>query len=132
MKEKIQFDFLLKSLITTGILTGLVFCSFSSDTKEDAIRLRGPFCQRCRKKTRNLKPHHNLPESMGGNNSIGNLFLPCPDCHSAVDDEAQENGILTDGIFVENVGSIHPELIKDWGKYQSASDKFKAKFGKRI
>lgn len=51
-----------------------------------AVHIRdGYTCQHCGKKedphNRTLQVHHIIPKSQGGDNSLTNLVLACPNCH---------------------------------------------------
>jgi|GEM_PF-5965948 hypothetical protein len=124
-KERLNSYF--KTLTRLTLIFIISFAAFSKDTKKKAIEERGYRCESCGNNEDYLYPHHKLPEQMGGNDSIENLFLACGDCHPGLDKKAIRHGLLADGLSVRDVLTDEPELVGDRNKFMKALRRFDRK-----
>ena len=117
---------LLLNAISASFLGWVLFAGFSRVQREQRIIELNYKCQHCGKKftADALAPHHRLPEQMGGNNSMNNMYIVCPDCHRFVDNKIIFRGKLPDGIPFNEIGEIYPEIIGNMKKYQKAGKRF--------
>lgn len=64
--------------------------------KEQLIKERGPFCERCKyDKVEILNAHHIIERCYGGTNAKENLELLCPNCHTEEHLERRNHRLAT-------------------------------------
>ncbi len=134
MKERspIQFE-KMSFFILTIVIAKLPFFSFDKKLRRQRIEELNYTCQHCGRSFSEdeLTPHHLLPKQMGGNNTLDNMYITCPDCHNHVDDKVIRKGKLPNGVRVEEIDSDYPELIGNEDKYGKAKRRFSKKRRRR-
>jgi hypothetical protein len=88
-------------LLGTAIALTVPFLGFSRNTKRRAIDSQGGICPVCGQElSGHTEPHHKLPISLGGNDSVSNCVVVhagrrrgAQDCHELLDQRAL-NGII--------------------------------------
>ena len=119
-------NFLATEAAIVALSAVMIAMAFPRDVKDQAIHERGCQCQRCGRqmREREVYHHHMLPESMGGNDTIDNLFIACSECHQVVDDLVMRDGVLANGLTLDEVASAAPFLIGSYSRYEKAAKRF--------
>ena len=99
MERKTRIKEILSVTLPLVGLLAISFCSFSNQTKKDALAQQNGICPVCGNRLCNRKEgHHRVPRSLGGNDTLENCVIVDgdekygPDCHETLDRNVLDHG----------------------------------------